>query len=70
MKEEIRQRQQKKEALDRINKKMQEEAHKSAGELHEMKLVVPGPRGKESDWSKAEISTQNVSHEDEELIPV
>ena len=44
---------------------MYEVSQKSAGELHEMKLVVPNDKGYRSDQSKADISTQNVTTDEE-----
>ena len=72
---------QRKEALDKLNKKMIEEAsNKSASELGEMRLMMP-PNGKpdsrsgainnssQSSSTNIAASSQNV-FEDEELVPI
>ena len=71
---------QRKEALDKLNKKMIEEAsNKSASELGEMRLIMP-PNGKpdsrsgainnSSQSSSTNIASSRNVFDDEELVPV
>lgn len=65
----------KREALMRVNNKFTEDiGQKSAAELHEMKLVIPGghqiQHAHSDHFSKDEISTIMTSQDEEQLLPV